>query len=81
MPVILFIEKAAALIESLVLNHPFIDGNKGTGTVAMIAFIEEEGYVFSARNEDLYNFVISIATGERAFDEIVKWLKDNTNKL
>jgi death-on-curing protein len=31
-------EKAAALGESLIINHPFIDGNKRTGTVAMIAF-------------------------------------------
>lgn len=75
------IEKAAALIESLVINHPFIDGNKRTGAVAMIAFIENEGIVFSAENEDFYNFVLTISTGERSFDEIVKWLRENINKI
>ena len=72
------IEKSAALIESIIINHPFIDGNKRTGAVAMVALLEEEGFVFSAEEEDFYNFTISISTGEKSFDEIVKWLKENT---
>ena len=71
-------EKAAALGESLIINHPFVDGNKRTGTVAMIAFLEENGLHFSASEENLYNFVISISTGEKKFEEIVEWLKENT---
>src|SRR6185312_11978530 len=39
-------EKAAALGESLIINHPFIDGNKRTGTVAMAALLEDEGLFF-----------------------------------
>ena len=70
------IEKSAALIESIIINHPFIDGNKRTGAVAMVALLEEEGFVFSAEEEDFYNFTISISTGEKSFDEIVKWLKE-----
>lgn len=71
-------EKAAALGESLIINHPFIDGNKRTGAVAMAALLEDEGLVFSAEEKDFYNFVISISTGEKKFDEIVEWLKENT---
>lgn len=71
-------EKAGALAESLIINHPFIDGNKRTGTVAMIAFLQENGLRLSADEKDLYNFVISISTGEIKFEEIVSWLKVNT---
>ncbi len=72
------IEKAAALGESLIINHPFVDGNKRTGAVAMVALLEDDGLVFSADDEDFYHFVISISTGEKKFDEIVEWLKEDT---
>ncbi|MEO6636887.1 MAG: type II toxin-antitoxin system death-on-curing family toxin [Ginsengibacter sp.] len=72
-------EKAAALGESLIANHPFIDGNKRTGAVAMIALLEYEGLIFSALQDDLYNFIICIATGEIKFDQIVEWLVENVD--
>lgn len=75
------IEKSAALIESLIIDHPFIDGNKRTGATAMVALIESAGFKFSANEEDFYNFVISISTGEIAFDKIVEWLRKNTTEL
>lgn len=75
------IEKSAALIESLIINHPFIDGNKRTGATAMVALIESAGFKFSANEEDFYNFVISTSTGEIAFDKIVEWLRKNTTEL
>lgn len=73
-------EKAAALGESLIINHPFIDGNKRTGAVAMVALLEDEGMIFSAKEDDFYEFVISISTGEKAFDEIVAWLESNSRR-
>lgn len=71
-------EKAAALGESLIVNHPFVDGNKRTGVLAMISLIISGGYDFTAQPENLYNFVINISTGSISFAEIVEWLKDNT---
>ncbi len=41
----------------------------------MIALLEDEGLMFSADEEDFYNFTISISTGKKSFDEIVAWLK------
>lgn len=73
-------EKAAALGESLILNHPFVDGNKRTGTVAMIALLQEEQLHLVATQENLYNFVIAISIGKKKFEEIVEWLKENVNK-
>ncbi len=72
-------EKGAALGESLIINHPFIDGNKRTGFIAMIALVEEEGYLLKATIEEAYNFTIKISTGEAKFEEIVAWLKNNTS--
>ena len=44
----------------------------------MSALLEDEGLIFSAEEEDFYNFVISISTREKKSDEIVEWLKKNT---
>jgi death on curing protein len=72
------IEKAAALIESILINHPFIDGNKRIGYVLMRLLLMEYGLDIYAKENEKYNFVISIAKGDYKFDTIVKWLKDKT---
>jgi death-on-curing protein len=71
-------EKAAALGESLIINHPFVDGNKRTGMLAMVSLLMSSGYLFTATPDNLYNFIIDIATGNISFDGIVEWLKENT---
>jgi death on curing protein len=73
-------EKAAALGESLIVNHPFIDGNKRTGFFAMISLIEEDGYFLKSTQNEAYDFTIKISTGEIRFEEMVEWLKSNTIK-
>lgn len=72
-------EKAAALGESLIMNHPFIDGNKRTGFLAMTALLEDNGYSLFATQEEAYDFTINISTGEIKFEQIVEWLKLNTS--
>lgn len=71
-------EKAVALAESLIINHPFVDGNKRTGTVAMIAFLRENNLSMTIDQEGLYDFIVSISTGEKKFEKIVDWLRANT---
>ena len=71
-------EKAAALGESLIINHPFVDGNKRTGMLAMLSLLISAGSRFTATPDNLYNFIIDIATGNISFDMIVEWLKGNT---
>ena len=73
--------KAAAVAESLIINHPFIDGNKRTGIVVMIALLREYNLQVNANNNSLYEFTISISTGEIKFDQIIEWLKMNTEAL
>lgn len=71
-------EKAAALGESIIINHPFIDGNKRTGFVSMIALVEAAGNILNASEEEAYTFTIKISTGEIRFEQMVEWLKQNT---
>ena len=71
-------EKAAALGGSLIVNHPFVDGNKRTGMLAMVSLLISSGYRFTATPDNLYNFIIDIATGNISFDNIVEWLWENT---
>lgn len=75
-----FFTKAAAFGESIIINHPFIDGNKRTGYILMEAILRFGNIEISAPDDELYKFVVSISTGEKSFDEIVKWLEENTNE-
>jgi death on curing protein len=74
-------EKAAAIAESVIINHPFIDGNKRTGFLAMLAILEQDEITIALPNEEIYSFVIKISTGEISFEQIVDWLKNNSAKL
>jgi death on curing protein len=72
------LSKASALIESIVYNHPFIDGNKRTGWVLLRIFLIKNKLDIYTDQESKYNFVIQIASGNLKFDGILNWLKENT---
>ena len=74
-------DKAAALVESLVRNHAFIDGNKRIGYVMLRFFLIESGYDLSASQTDKYNFIIEISKGNLDFDSIKKWIVQNARKI
>ena len=73
-------DKAAALVESFVKNHPFNDGNKRIGYVAMRLFLMEENLDIHADEEDKYQFVLGIAESSLEFDEIKAWIAEKTYK-
>ncbi len=73
-------EKVAALGESLVKNHPFIDGNKRTGMLGIYSLLLHGGFELTASEDEMYSFIIDIATGNIHFEEIVKWLEANSAK-
>ena len=74
------IEKAASLIESILINHPFIDGNKRTGYALLRLFLLNSGFDITASKDNKYEFVINIASGTLKYDGIVSWLSLNTIK-
>ena len=68
--------KAAALLQSLVKNHPLVDGNKRLGWLATAVFLELNGVDASkASNDDVYDFVMSIAAGQQSVAAIAEGLR------
>lgn len=74
------IQKAAAFIESLLVNHPFLDGNKRIGYVIMRLYLMEMGFDIHASQDEKYEFVIQIASGQLKFAEITQWIRQHTHK-
>lgn len=69
--------KAVVLLESLVRNHPLIDGNKRLGWLAYVVFLGLKGVDLDIDDDAAYDFVIAMATGElpyqEAADQLVTW--------
>jgi len=74
------ITKAAALCFSLVLNHPFLDGNKRIGHASMETFLLLNGFEINARVDDQERIILSLAAGQLDRDAFVLWLKEHTTK-
>ena len=71
------LEKAAALLESLCLNHPFVDGNKRVAYAATGLFLELNGWRLQADAEDAVPFMLEVAGGKRSKEEIRIWLEQH----
>jgi death-on-curing protein len=67
--------KAAALMDSLIRNHPFLDGNKRTGIAAAALFMRINGYWLNATNTELEIFAQDVTQSRLAFAEIATWLE------
>lgn len=72
------LEKAAALLHSLVLNHPFVDGNKRTAAVAMTMFLKRNGFTPTWDQSEALEFIIAVAEGKHDVAAIAAWLAANT---
>jgi len=67
--------KAAALMESLIKNHPFIDGNKRTAITSAGIFLQRNGYILETAQRQLEQFTLSVVTGKASFEDAVKWFR------
>ena len=67
--------KAAALVHSLLRNHPFVDGNKRTALVAVGLFLELNDHRLIASNEEAVAFIQRMIAGQLEMEEIASWLK------
>ncbi|MEE9613529.1 MAG: type II toxin-antitoxin system death-on-curing family toxin [Thermodesulfobacteriota bacterium] len=72
--------KAAALMHSIIKNHPFVDGNKRTAIAAASIFLLRNGYRLEATNRELERFTMKAAAGRVRPEEIAKWFKKNSVK-
>lgn len=70
------VTKAAALLQSIVNNHAFVDGNKRLGWLATAVFLELNGITASrASNDDVYEFVVWVAATNPDLDHITTRLR------
>ena len=67
--------KAAALLDSLIRNHPFLDGNKRTAITTTALFLQLNGYSLNVDGTEMVRFVMACAQSEVQMDQIVAWLK------
>jgi death-on-curing protein len=72
------LEKAAALGCSIIMNHPFVDGNKRTGHAATETFLVLNGMEINAFVDKQERVVLAIAAGELGREAFVEWLQGNT---
>jgi death on curing protein len=67
--------KAAALLESIVINHPMLDGNKRLGISMMLFLLAKQKLQVTATEDELYDLTIAVATGAARNAAIVAWLE------
>lgn len=70
--------KAAALCFSLVLNHPFIDGNKRIGHAAMETFLIVNGFELLASVDEQERIMLDLAAGTLSRKNFVEWVTKHT---
>ena len=71
------IEMAALYTAGIVRNHPFVDGNKRTGFVIGVLFLELHGFDFKASEADATQAVMSLASGTLDEPAYTAWLREN----
>jgi death-on-curing protein len=70
-------EQAAAYLFYLVKNHPFIDGNKRTGLVAMLVFLGLNGWRLETTEDQLTTLVLGVAAGKLSKADVTVFVRDH----
>ena len=73
--------KAAALMDSLIRNHPFLDGKERTGIAAAAMFLRNNGYKFDATNTELEEFTLGVAQSKHCIEDMAGWFQMHTQSM
>jgi len=73
--------KAAALMDSLIRNHPFMDGNKRTGIAAASLFLRANNYQVNASNLEIEKFTLEVAQSLHTIDRIADWFQSHSQRV
>ena len=74
-------DKATVLMHSIIMNHPFIDGNKRTGTVSALIFLEINKFKIIASQNELVKITIDLETKKINNEKISSWLRSHSKKI
>ncbi|MEN8251126.1 MAG: type II toxin-antitoxin system death-on-curing family toxin [Bacteroidota bacterium] len=70
------IEMSAALFESLIMNNPFVDGNKRVAFFATDIFLRLNGYKFKVKPTETYDYLIGLlSSGNCTYENLLPWLR------
>jgi death on curing protein len=72
--------KAAAICESIIRRHPFVDGNKRTAVSAAAYLLERHGIELTATPAELEEFAVTAAESHTSTSELVRWFDEHTEK-
>lgn len=75
------IDKAVVLGFSLIMNHPFIDGNKRIGHATMETFLYLNGYEINAPQVEQKKVILNLAAGKLNREQFSKWVNNHIVKL
>jgi death-on-curing protein len=67
------LKMGSAMLQSLVKNHPFVDGNKRTAFFATLRFFEKNDLSFSIKINEITPFMVSVTTESLTVKEISNW--------
>lgn len=73
-------EKAAALLQSLLKNHPFVDGNKRSALTSAGIFLKINGHELKNYHEEEVEFAVAVDNKNLSLEEIADWLEKHTTK-
>lgn len=73
-------QMAAALLQSMVKNHPFDDGNKRTAYFTTMRFLKINGYLLEAKDKEAIKFMVEVDVENLTLEQIAKWLKEHSHK-
>ncbi|MBK9337544.1 MAG: type II toxin-antitoxin system death-on-curing family toxin [Lewinellaceae bacterium] len=74
-------EKAGILGFSIILNHPFLDGNKRIGHAAMETFLFMNGFEIEASVDEQESIILRVAAGEMPKEAFTEWLKSKIKSV
>lgn len=72
---------AAAYIDGISKNHPFVDGNKRVAFVVSALFLRLNGYKLTATDIDCVLTMLSVASGEISEDALTEWFQKNIKSV
>jgi death-on-curing protein len=76
------VQMAAALMESLPVNHSFVDGNKRIAFFGADVFLRLNGWKLVVDQDEAYSFILRILSGEkRKYQVLERWLRDHVVQL
>jgi death-on-curing protein len=76
------VQMAAALFESLLMNHPFVDGNKRVAFFATDVFLRLNGWRFEVDGPRAHTFLIDrLESGALDFDGLERWIRRSVERL